>query len=127
MYESKRDAYIYKVLTLAQWSDFQTTELFLGSEVDVEDGFIHLSRASQLTVTLNKWYADQVEVAILEVDAEKFDAGLKYELSRGGQEFPHLFEALPISAVTRVWLASPKNAVYRLPRDLSPDSKETKE
>jgi len=52
------------------------------------------------------------------VDAVKIDEALKYEVSRGGAEFPHLFANLPMSAIDQHWLVSPNNGAYRLPDDL---------
>jgi len=115
----QRDLYIYKVLTVDQWEQFQRDAVFKGSPVDLADGFIHLSCADQLKTTLDKWYADQAEVALLQVDASKIDVSLKYEISRGGAEFPHLFAALPMTAIGKHWLVSAENAAYRLPDNLS--------
>lgn len=119
MSELKRDRYIYKVLTLDQWARFQSEAVFRGSPVDVEDGYIHMSCGPQLKVTMDKWYAQQPEVAVLEIEAAKIDADLKYEVSRGGAEFPHLFADLTMAAVGRVWLVSPDNDVYSLPNELN--------
>ena len=121
MSESNRDRYIYKVLTPEQWSSFQTGGVFTGSPVDLQDGYIHLSCAGQLKATLDKWYAQYADVVLLQVEAAKINTHLKYEVSRGGAEFPHLFADLPMSAVGRVWLVSPDKGVYRLPEDLKAD------
>lgn len=115
----KRDRYIYKVLTTDQWAAFQQEQVFTGSPVDKSDGFIHLSCADQLKVTLDKWYADQNEVVLLQIEASAIDADLKYEVSRGGAEFPHLFADLPFSSIGQVWLASPDAQGYSLPDDLT--------
>ena len=114
----KRDRYIYKVLTLDQWADFQASDAFSGSPVDVADGYIHLSCASELKATLDKWYAEQTTVVLLQIEAAAIEAGLNYEVSRGGVEFPHLYADLPLSAVGTVWLVSPEEGGYRLPTDL---------
>ena len=114
----KRDPYIYKALTLDQWAEFQADTIFTGSPVDLADGFIHLSGAAQLKETLDKWYADHAKVALLEIDAAAIEADLKYEISRGGAEFPHLFSDLPLSAVGNVWVVSSDAGVYTLPTDL---------
>ena len=114
----KRDRYIYKVLTQDQWADFQAKQIFTGSPVDLADGYIHMSCASELKATLDKWYADQAEVILLQVDAAAVDADLKYEVSRGGIAFPHLYAHLPMSAIGKQWVVSPDAAVYRLPADL---------
>lgn len=115
----KRDCYIYKALTKEQWAVFQLNAVFTGSPVDIQDGYIHMSRAAQLKETLDKWYADQDQVALLQIKASVIESALKYELSRGGAEFPHLFADLPMSSVRKVWLVSPDRAVYSLPNDLT--------
>lgn len=114
-----RDRFIYKVLTFSQWTEFQRSRSFTGSPVDLQDGFIHLSCADQLKVTLDKWYADQVQVVLLQVEAAVVEESVKYEISRGGAEFPHLFAPLPLGAVCQTWLVSPKSGVYSLPEDLT--------
>ena len=113
-----RDRYIFKALTPQQWAAFQNRALFTGSPVDLADGYIHMSCASQLKGTLDKWYADQKEVVLLQIDAQVVAADLKYEVSRGGAEFPHLYADLPMTAVRQVWVVSPDAGVYRLPSDL---------
>jgi len=115
----ERDRYIYKVLTRDQWTQFQRDAVFKGSPVDLADGYIHLSCADQLKVTLDKYYATQAEVALLQIEASKIDTDLKYEISRGGAEFPHLFADLPMTAIGQLWLVSPENGAYRLPSDLN--------
>jgi uncharacterized protein (DUF952 family) len=121
MSERKRDRFVYKVLTQEQWAQFQSEDIFRGSPVDLEDGYIHLSCLSQLTETLDKWYAQYSVVALLEIETAEIEADLKYEVSRGGEDFPHLFADLPFTAVGRVWLVSPDQGVYRLPHDLNPN------
>lgn len=115
----RRDRYVYKALTPNQWASFQSTETFQGSPVDVADGYIHLSCASELKATLDKWYAEQTQVVLLQVYAEAIETHLKYEASRGGIEFPHLYADLPMSAIGQVWVVSSDAGVYRLPSDLS--------
>lgn len=119
MPKTSRDAYIYKILTLEQWAAFQTEHDFAGSPVDLSDGYIHMSCVPELKETMDKWYADQDEVALLQVEAAKIEGDLKYEVSRGGAEFPHLFAELPIDAVKHVWLVSPDAGVYTLPDDVA--------
>lgn len=114
----KRDHFIYKVLTLGQWAEFQANERFDGSPVDLADGYIHMSCVPQLKETMDKWYADQTKVALLQIDAEAIASNLKYEVSRGGAEFPHLFASLPMHAVGEVWLVSPDDGVYMLPENV---------
>ena len=113
-----RDLYIYKVLTPAQWASFQSTGGFTGSPVDVSDGYIHMSCAPQLLETMDKYYADVMDAAILEIDSRTVAANLKYEVSRGGAEFPHLFADLPLAAVGRIWIVSPESGRFTLPQDI---------
>jgi len=113
-----RDNYIYKALTPSQWTQFQTYASFKGSPVDLDDGYIHLSCVSELKATLEKWYADEAKVVLLQVKASAVAGALKYEVSRGGVEFPHLYADLPLSAVQQVWVVSAEAGVYRLPSDL---------
>lgn len=115
----KRDRYIYKALTSPQWTEFQVGGVFKGSPVDLADGYIHMSCTAQFKETLDKWYADQAEVVLLQIEAETIAADLKYEVSRGGAEFPHLFADLPMSAVGKVWVVSSDAGVYTLPEDLT--------
>ena len=115
----KRDRYIYKALTSDQWTKFQVDQNFTGSPVDLADGYIHMSCAAELKATLDKWYADVAKVALLQIEAAAIDADLKYEVSRGGAEFPHLFADLPMSAVGQVWVVSSDTGVYTLPNDLT--------
>jgi len=113
-----RDSYIYKALTPNQWASFKASDVFAGSPVDLADGYIHLSCASELKATLDKWYADQAQVTLLQVKAAAVQANLVYEVSRGGIEFPHLYADLPMSAVGQVWVVSLDTDGYRLPTDL---------
>ena len=113
------DKYIYKALTGDQWDAFQADKKFKGSAVDLEDGYIHLSCASELKATLDKWYAAEPKVILVQVKVDEVETHLKYEVSRGGVEFPHLFAGLPMSAVQQVWVVSPDAGVYSLPTDLN--------
>lgn len=109
----------YKVLTLDQWVGFQSTSVFTGSPVDIADGYIHMSGPDTLKTTLDKWYIDQTQVVILEINLSNFGADLIWEISRGGAKFPHLYTALPMAAVGRMWQVSPDAQIlYTLPSDL---------
>jgi uncharacterized protein (DUF952 family) len=81
----------YKVLTAEQMATLETEESFAGAPVDLADGYIHLSTADQLTGTVDKHFAGQSDLHVAAVDLGSFGAGLKWEESRGGQLFPHLY------------------------------------
>ena len=92
----------FKVLTADQWMDFEREGLFHGAPVDHADGYIHMSTAEQLAETLAKHFAGQQGLVIAEVDLAQLDKAVRWEESRGGQLFPHLYGTLPMTAVIRV-------------------------
>jgi uncharacterized protein (DUF952 family) len=94
-----RTALIYKVLRASEWADMQARSIFKGSPDDQRDGFIHFSTAEQLEGTIARHFAGERELVVLEVDAAALGDKLKWEPSRGGALFPHLYGELPLSAV----------------------------
>lgn len=95
------DQVAFKILTAQQWADFQRDMIFLGSPVDVADGYIHLSTAAQLEETLAKHYAGQSNLVIAEVDLQSLSDTVRWEKSRGDQLFPHIYGDLPSAAIIR--------------------------
>lgn len=89
----------YKVLTADQMAVLELEGVFTGAPVDLADGYIHLSTAAQLTETVDKHFAGQSDLHIAAVDLEAMGGAVKWEESRGGQLFPHLYADLPLSAV----------------------------
>lgn len=96
------DAVAFKVLTATQWADFQRECVFMGAPVDLDDGYIHLSTAEQLGGTLDKHFAGQADLVIVEVDLAALSDAVRWEESRGGALFPHLYATLPMTAVRGV-------------------------
>jgi uncharacterized protein (DUF952 family) len=92
---------IYKLLDAPTWRAAQAAGVFTGSTVDVRDGFIHFSGADQVQETARLHFKDQADLVLLTIDAEPLGSALKWEPSRGGALFPHLFAPLPVSAVLR--------------------------
>ncbi len=93
---------IYKVATRAQWQAAEASGTFAGAPVDLADGYIHFSTAAQLAGTLAKHFAGQRDLLLIAVEAEALGAALRWEVSRGGDRFPHLYAALPVTAAIRV-------------------------
>ncbi len=89
----------YKILTADQWAQFQRDGLFHGAPIDIADGYIHMSTADQVEVTLTKHFAGQDNLTIAGIDLTQFGPELKWEVSRGGALFPHLYGPLPMAAV----------------------------
>ena len=93
---------IYKICTAAEWREAERAGAYRGSEVDRRDGFIHFSTAEQAAETAGKWFAGQSDLALVAVDADALGDKLKWEPSRGGALFPHLYGPLDLKAVLRV-------------------------
>jgi uncharacterized protein (DUF952 family) len=90
---------VIKLLRAAEWAQFQADGQFAGSADDVRDGYIHLSTPSQAPATLAKWFAGDAGVMALTLDADRLGDALKWEASRGGQLFPHLYRPLRLADV----------------------------
>lgn len=90
---------IYKISSEQLWREAETAGRFDGAPVDHADGFIHFSTADQAEETAARHFAGQDGLVLVAVDAEALGTALKYEVSRGGALFPHLYAPLPLSAV----------------------------
>jgi uncharacterized protein (DUF952 family) len=90
---------VYKICEQLLWRAAEAAGRFDGSAVDIRDGFIHFSTATQLAETAQKHFAQQSDLLLIAVDADALATALKWEPSRGGDLFPHLYAALPLSAV----------------------------
>jgi len=90
---------IYKICEKASWRAAEQAGTYRGSDADARDGFIHFSTAAQLAGTVEKYFARQSDLLIVAVDADALGSALKWECSRGGDLFPHLYAALPLAAV----------------------------
>lgn len=92
-------ATIYKICERALWLAAETAGQFRGSAIDERDGFIHFSTGPQLAETAAKHFAGQSKLLLVAVNADALGHELKWERSRGGDLFPHLYAALPLHAV----------------------------
>ncbi len=90
---------IYKICEQALWRAAEAEGQFRGSSIDERDGFIHFSTAGQLAETAARHFARQSALILIAVDADALGKELKWERSRGGDLFPHLYAALPLKAV----------------------------
>ncbi|MBX3564425.1 MAG: DUF952 domain-containing protein [Sphingomonas sp.] len=94
-----RETTAYKVLTADQMTALEQGS-FKGAPVDRKDGFIHLSTASQLQETLDRHFSGQDGLWLAAVDLEALGDTVKWEESRGGALFPHLYGDLTLDEVT---------------------------
>jgi uncharacterized protein (DUF952 family) len=92
---------IYRLVSETVWKNALSAGVFHGTEHDLRDGFIHFSTAEQAAETAARHYAGQAGLLLLGVKVEALGSALRWEPSRGGALFPHLYGALPVSAVTR--------------------------
>ncbi len=93
---------IYKICPAADWEAATRTGIFQGSPVDLRDGYIHLSTAEQIAETAARHFAGQNDLVLVAVDAAVLGDKLKWEPSRGGALFPHLYADLPVNAA--LWI-----------------------
>jgi uncharacterized protein (DUF952 family) len=89
----------YKILTAEQWAAFSAAGEFAGAPVDLADGYIHLSAEDQVAGTLAKHFAGQASLVLATVDLTALGDAVKWEVSRGGALFPHVYGVLPLAAV----------------------------
>ena len=101
---------IYKICENELWREAERTGVFQGAAVDGRDGFIHFSTAAQVHETAARHFAGAADLTLIAVDADALVDALKWEVSRGGDLFPHLYGELPVTSATVRW-------VRPLPRD----------
>jgi uncharacterized protein (DUF952 family) len=92
---------VYKIIATEEWTEAKTAGVLMGASVDRAEGFIHFSTAEQAPDTAAKWFAGRDDLTLAAIDADALGANLRWEASRGGALFPHLYAALPMSAV--IW------------------------
>ena len=92
-------ALIFKIVAAEEWGAAEAAGVFLGAGIDRQDGFIHFSTASQAPETAAKWFAGRGDLMLVAVDAEGLGRELRWEPSRGGALFPHLYGALPLALI----------------------------
>jgi len=88
----------YKILNLEQFAALQAGG-FEGAPVDIADGYIHLSSAAQLTETVHKHFAGQEGLVVLAIALDRLNGKVRWEVSRGGQLFPHIYGRLRMEDV----------------------------
>ena len=93
---------IYKILPAQAWAAAERAGRFEGAGIDLADGYIHFSTAAQAPDTARLHFAGQADLVLLRIDAASLGEALKWEPSRGGQLFPHLYGALDCAQVEAV-------------------------
>lgn len=93
---------VYKIAPAALWREAEAAGAFRGAPVDLADGFIHFSTAEQARETAARHFSGQADLVLVAVDAAALGDALRWEPSRGGALFPHLYGPLPMGAVRSV-------------------------
>lgn len=92
---------IFKILPAAVWTKALADGRFVGSGIDLADGYIHLSDASQAGETARKYFAGQTDLVLVAFDADRMQPPPRWEASRGGALFPHIYGT--IDPATALW------------------------
>lgn len=90
---------IYKIFRRPEWVDFRTAGETLGAPIDLADGYIHFSTAAQVAETAAKHFGSESDLVLLALDSSRLGPALKWEPSRGGALFPHLYRKLTLADV----------------------------
>ena len=93
---------IYKIVPASLWREAERDCVFRGAPVDLADGFIHFSTAAQVEETAAKHFAGERDLLLVRVDSDRLGNALKWEPSRGGALFPHLYAELSLSDIADV-------------------------
>lgn len=110
---------IYHLAAEADWTESRQRGAYPGTPQDRSDGFIHFSTAAQVAVSAAKHRAGRTDIVLVEASAAKLGDALRWEPSRGGQLFPHLYGPLPMAAVTRTWpLPLGSDGRHRFPAEI---------
>ena len=85
---------VYKILTAEQWSVLEKEGETVGAPIDIQDGFVHFSKAEQVAGTLALYFPEQENLVLAAVDEDTVGSSLRWETSRDGDDFPHLYAKL---------------------------------
>ncbi|SPF77914.1 DUF952 domain-containing protein [Pseudoprimorskyibacter insulae] len=109
---------IYKILRADEWAALQSSGETAGAPIDVSDGFVHFSTAEQVRETAAKHFAGADGLLLLAFDANALGEALKWEVSRGGALFPHLYAPLRLADVLWHKVLPFENGAHEFPDDL---------
>lgn len=111
---------IFKIYTAPQWERRVSLGHLAWAPVDEADGFVHLSALHQVVETANKHFAGQRDLVLVEIDPDALPAeSLRWEVSRGGDRFPHVHASIPLAAALQDWQFPPGETGFALPAALS--------
>jgi uncharacterized protein (DUF952 family) len=100
--ELREPELVYKICPRVEWEAACAAGVYRGSLDDLRDGFIHLSCKSQVEQTLRRHFAGRSDLVLVSVESARLGAALRFERSRGGESFPHLYGELPTALARTV-------------------------
>lgn len=113
---------IFKIYTALQWGRRVSLGHLPSAPVDEADGFVHLSALEQVLGTADKHFAGQTGLVLVEIDANALPEGsLRWEVSRGGEKFPHVYGTMPLEAALQEWAFEAREGGFVLPEELERD------
>jgi uncharacterized protein (DUF952 family) len=107
---------IYKIFRTDEWAAMQENGQTLGAPIDLADGFVHFSTAKQAEETAAKHFAGVTGLMLIAARTEAMGDALKWEVSRGGAEFPHLYRAFDMTDVAWAKPLPTVDGVHQFPR-----------
>ena len=110
---------IYKILRASEWAAFRQAARTEGAPVDLSDGFIHFSTAEQAPATAAKHFSGADDLTLLAVNADSLGDALKWEVSRGGALFPHLYRVLDLADVEWARQLPLRDGAHAFPEDMA--------
>ena len=113
-----RVPFLYKIMSKQEWENAQAQGIYEGSDVDRRDGFIHLSAAHQVRATAQKHFPGKADLMLISVAQENLGPRLKWEASRGGDLFPHIYGTLQLDAMSEAVPLPLVNGAHQFPEGL---------
>ena len=93
--------FVYRILNLEEWINFKKKKVFSGNYLDQRSGYIHLSTKHQVRKTIDIYFKEK-KIVILKIETKKLKKKIVWEISRGGEKFPHLYDKLSIENIVEV-------------------------
>ena len=110
---------IYKIFRKGEWAVLTNSGVTKGAPIDLADGFVHFSTAAQVAETAAKHFAQEDDLMLLALEADLLGPDLKWEPSRGGALFPHLYRALYLDDIVCSKPLPKVNGTHQFPEDMS--------
>lgn len=110
---------IYKIFRPEEWASLRALGTTTGAPIDIDDGYIHFSTAAQVAETAAKHFTQDDRIILAVVDDKRLGNALKWEPSRGGADFPHLYRALAVLDVVAHYDLTRTDGAFVFPEDLA--------